>query len=84
MSLSKFDIVFVVRKAIKGQAVVDYLADQPLNNSRLSEFLFLDEDVMVLEPEPCSVELWSWKLYFDGAANSIRNGVGAILVYQKG
>jgi len=50
MSLSKFDIVFMVRKAIKGQAIVDYLADQPLNNSRLSEFLFLDEDVMVLEP----------------------------------
>ena len=27
MLLSEFDIVFVTRKAIKGQAIVDYLAD---------------------------------------------------------
>ena len=27
MLLSKFDIVFVMRKAIKGQAIADYLAD---------------------------------------------------------
>ena len=27
MLLSKFDIVFVIRKAIKGQAIANYLAD---------------------------------------------------------
>ena len=27
MLLSEFDIVFVTRKAIKGQAIADYLAD---------------------------------------------------------
>ena len=27
--LSKFDILFVARKAIKGQAIADYLADYP-------------------------------------------------------
>ena len=32
MLLSKFDIVFVVRMAIKGQAIVDYLANQLLND----------------------------------------------------
>ena len=32
MLLSKFDIVFVVWMAIKGQAIVDYLANQPLND----------------------------------------------------
>jgi len=39
---------------------------------------------MVLEPEPNSVEPWHWKLYFDEAANSTRNGVGAVLVSLKG
>ena len=39
---------------------------------------------MALEPEPNSVESWCWKLYFDGAANSTRNGVGAVLVSPKG
>jgi len=70
MLLSKFDIVFVTRKAIKGQAIADYLADQPMNDPELSESLFPDEDVMALELEPDIVEPWRWRLYFDGAANS--------------
>ena len=32
MLLSKFDIVFVIRKAIKGQAIANYLVDQSLND----------------------------------------------------
>ena len=84
MLLSEFDIVFVTRKAIKGQAIADYLADQPLNDPELSESLFPNEDVMALELEPDSVNAWRWKLYFDGATNSTGNGVGAILVSPKG
>jgi len=30
--LSKFDIVYVTQKAIKGSALVDYLAQQPIND----------------------------------------------------
>ena len=71
MLLSKFDIA-------------NYLADQPLNDPELLESLFPDEDVMALEPEPDSVALWHWKLYFDGATNFTRNGVGAVLVSPKG
>ena len=84
MLLSKFDIAFVVRKAIKGQAKADYLTDQPLNDSDFSESLFPDEDVVAIEPEPNNVELWHWKLYFDGATNSIGNRMGAFLVSSKG
>ena len=50
MLLSKFDIAFVVRKVIKGQAKADYLTDQPLNDPDFSESLFLDEDVVAIEP----------------------------------
>ena len=84
MLLFEFDIVFVTRKAIKGQAIVDYLTDQPLNDPELSKSLFLDEDVMALKPEPENVEPWRWKLYFDGAANYTGNGVGAVLASPKG
>ncbi|XP_050267844.1 uncharacterized protein LOC126712529 [Quercus robur] len=84
MLLSEFDIVFMTRKVIKGQAIADYLADQLLNDPELSKSLFLNEDVMALELEPNSVEPWRWKLYFDGAANSIGSGVGAVLVFPKG
>uniref|UniRef100_A0A2N9HHR4 Uncharacterized protein n=1 Tax=Fagus sylvatica TaxID=28930 RepID=A0A2N9HHR4_FAGSY len=55
--LSKFDILFVARKAIKGQAIADYLADYPSEQ---------------------------WKLYFDGAANAVGSGIGAVLVSPKG
>ena len=84
MLLSEFNIVFVTGKAIKGQAIADYLANQPLNDPKLSESLFLDEDVMALKPELDSVEPWHWKLYFDEAANCTKNGMGAILVSPKG
>ena len=50
----------------------------------MSESLFLDEDVMALELELDNGELWYWKLYFDGATNSTRNGVRAVLVSPKG
>ena len=50
MLLSEFDIVFVVRKAIKGQAKTDYLVYQPLKDPVFLEFLFPDEDVLAIEP----------------------------------
>ena len=84
MLLSEFNLVFVTRKDIKGQAIADYLAGQLLNNLEFSESLFPDEDVLAIEPEPRNVEPWRWKVYFDGAANSTGNGVGAVLVFPKG
>ena len=84
MLLSELDIMFVVRKVIKGQAIADYLVDQTLNDLDFIESLFLDEDVLAIEPEPSNVEPWRWKLYFDRVANSTRNGVGAVLVSLKG
>ena len=84
MLLFEFNIIFVVRNVIKGQAIADYLVDQLLNDPEFSESFFSNEDVMVLEPELCDVEPWRWELYFNGAANSIRNGVWAVLVSPKG
>ena len=84
MLLFEFDIVFVTRKAIKGQAIAGYLADQLLNDLELSESIFPNKDVMALEPELDSMEPWHWKLYFERAANSTENGVGAVLVSPKG
>ena len=80
MLLSELDVMFVVRKAIKGQAIADYLVDQPLNDPDFSESLFLDKDVSAIEPEPSNMEPWCWKLYFDRVANSTGNGMGAVLV----
>uniref|UniRef100_A0A2N9IPG5 Uncharacterized protein n=1 Tax=Fagus sylvatica TaxID=28930 RepID=A0A2N9IPG5_FAGSY len=42
--LSEFDILFVARKAIKGQAIADYLADYPSEQLELMDSEFPDED----------------------------------------
>ena len=48
MLLSEFNIVSVVWKAIKGQAIANYLVNQPLNDPDFSKSLFLDEDVLAI------------------------------------
>ena len=84
MLLSEFNIVFMAWKAIKGQAIADYLTDWSLNDLDFSKSLFLVEDVLAIEPKPSNGEPWHWKLYFDGATNNTRNEVKAILVSPKG
>jgi len=43
--LSNFDVVYVIQKAIKGSALADYLAQQPLNDYQPMHPEFLDEDI---------------------------------------
>ena len=72
------------KKTIKGQAIADYLVDQPLNDPKFSKSLFLNEDVLAIEPKTSNMEPWRWKIYFDGVASTTGNGVGAVLVSLKG
>uniref|UniRef100_A0A2N9G1N4 RNase H type-1 domain-containing protein n=1 Tax=Fagus sylvatica TaxID=28930 RepID=A0A2N9G1N4_FAGSY len=78
--LSEFDILFVARKAIKGQAIADYLADYPSEQLELMDSEFPNEDIMTVDEDNHG----RWKLYFDGAANSVGSGIGAVLVSPKG
>uniref|UniRef100_A0A2N9HA06 Uncharacterized protein n=1 Tax=Fagus sylvatica TaxID=28930 RepID=A0A2N9HA06_FAGSY len=68
------------RKAIKGQAIADYLADYPSDQLELMDSEFPDEDVMTVDEDNHG----RWKLYFDGAANAVGSGIGAVLVSPKG
>uniref|UniRef100_A0A2N9FKE8 Integrase catalytic domain-containing protein n=1 Tax=Fagus sylvatica TaxID=28930 RepID=A0A2N9FKE8_FAGSY len=66
--LSEFDILFVARKAIKGQAIADYLADYPSEQLELMDSEFPDEDVMAVdEDNHCR-----WKLYFRWSSKRCR------------
>jgi ribonuclease HI len=78
--LSEFDILFVARKAIKGQAIADYLADYPSEQLELMDSEFPDENVMTVDEDNHG----RWKLYFDGAANFVGSGIGTVLVSPKG
>ena len=75
--LSEFEINFVPQKAIKGQALTDFLAENPIpDDMELREGL-PDEEVF-------TVDTSSWQLYFDGATRNSGAGAGIVFVTPSG
>ena len=72
--LTEFDIHYVTQKSIRGSIVVDHLASLPVSNGRTIDDDFLDEDVAAV------TSLLGWRMYFDGAANHSRYGIGVLLI----
>ena len=71
--LQSYDIVYVPQKAVKGQALADFLADHPAPSDWKFIDDFPDEDVFYIEMLP------PWTMFFDGAAR--RDGAGAGVVF---
>ncbi|XP_052876220.1 uncharacterized protein LOC128282042 [Gossypium arboreum] len=70
--LSKFDIIYVNQKAVKGSAIVDFLANRALEDYEPLNFDFPNEDLMyVITTEEGDPEELPWKLNFDGASNIV-------------
>ncbi|XP_020695005.1 uncharacterized protein LOC110108627 [Dendrobium catenatum] len=64
--LLQFDIIYMSQKAVKGQALADFLAAHPIPvDSPLNDDL-PDEQIMQVEEENKSQ---SWEMYFDGASS---------------
>jgi len=79
--LSKFNIVYVTQKAIKGRALADYLAQQPINDYQPMHLEFSDEDIMTLfEEEVEDDDRDKWILWFDDTSNTLGHGVWAVLL----
>ena len=49
MLLAEYDIVFMTRKAVKGNAIADHLADHAMKNYEPLNFDLPNEDVIVIE-----------------------------------
>ena len=67
----------MAKKVIKGRAVEDFLAQNPVNNQQEWELEFLDEHLG-------AIEIQTWTMYFDGVVNSRGVGIGVILILPKG
>ena len=78
MLLSEFDIQYVDRKAIKGQAIIDYLVDAPLVDAYPLVMELPNEHICLIEEKP------PWQLYFDGSYTSHGSRVGILLVTPQG
>ena len=74
--LAKFDLKYVARKTVKGSVMSNFCVENPIEGKDGKED-FLDEDIL-------DVELGTWKMYFDGAANHYGNGIGVLLITHEG
>ena len=73
MELSKFDIKYTSKAAIKGQVVSDFVA----------EFTEPDAEVRrMMEGE--QVNKFQWKLHVDGSSNTHGSGAGIVITTSKG
>ena len=74
--LAKFNLKYVARKMIKGSAVSDFCAENPIEGDDGKED-FPDDDIL-------DIELRAWKMYFDEATNQYGNGIGVLLITPDG
>ncbi|XP_070055880.1 uncharacterized protein [Nicotiana tomentosiformis] len=73
--LSEFDIVYVTQKAVKGQALADNLAENPVGGEyEQLKIYFLYEEVSFVG-EDISEAYDRWRMFFDGAANFKGGGI---------
>jgi hypothetical protein len=71
LSLVEFNLVYVPQKAVKRQALADFLADHPCTD--VTDF----NESLVLEVTP-------WKLFFDGSKSEQGVGIGVVLESPMG
>ena len=82
--LSQYDIIFIPQKAVKGQALAEFLAAHPVpEHSKLHE----DIPDEVFESNTTSEEE-VWQMFFDGASRigpkgKIIAGVGVVFISHK-
>jgi ribonuclease HI len=76
--LAEYDIVYMTRKAVKGSAIADHLADNAMEDYEPLDFDFLDENVLSVEEEEGKTDWWT--MFFDGAVNVYGNGAGAVII----
>ncbi|PKI42789.1 hypothetical protein CRG98_036823 [Punica granatum] len=72
--LTEYDIEYVSRTLVKGQAIADHLAEFPIEDSTPINPDFPDEGILQVDGEE---EKPGWKMYFDGAVNSTGSDIGA-------
>ncbi|KAK2989997.1 hypothetical protein RJ640_009735 [Escallonia rubra] len=69
LALIKYSLTYVPQKAVKGQALADFLANHPCNNP--------EDGVIYVGIDP-------WRMTFDGSKTSQGVGAGIVLISPDG
>ncbi|XP_017237355.1 uncharacterized protein LOC108210538 [Daucus carota subsp. sativus] len=80
VELSQFAINFSPRKAIKAQALVDFITECSFSESK--EEVLQEENTPVQEEEELRSK--QWKLFVDGSSTKARSGAGVVLISPEG
>ena len=76
--LTEFDIQYVTQKLIKGIIFANHLASLLVSGDRLIDDDFPDKKFVSV------TSIAGWLLYFDGAVNQSRFGIGILLISPQG
>jgi len=74
--LAEFDWKYVARKTIKGSVVLDFCAENPIEEENGKED-FPNKDILY-------IKLRAWKMYFDEVVNQYGNGIGVFVITPDG
>lgn len=75
--ISEFDVQSVSQKSIKGQAIVDLLANNSTKTRNEDKQDLSDNRILTMKEE-------TWTMFFDGAINLFGSGTSAILISPNG
>jgi len=76
--LAEYDIVYMTRKAMKGSAITDHLADNAVEDYEPLDFDFPDAKVLSIEEEEGKINWWT--MFFVGVVNVYGNGASAVII----
>ncbi|XP_070020276.1 uncharacterized protein [Nicotiana sylvestris] len=82
--LSEFDIIYVTQKAVKGQVLIDHLAENHVDGEYEPLKMYFPDEEVSFVGEDITETYDGWRMFFGGAANFKRVGIGAVLVSEIG
>ncbi|XP_070056974.1 uncharacterized protein [Nicotiana tomentosiformis] len=81
--LNEFDIVYVTEKAIKGQALPDHNAENPVDGDYEPLTTYFPDEEVLFAGEDTVESYLGWGMFFDGVANFKGVEIGAVLILES-
>ncbi|XP_070045432.1 uncharacterized protein [Nicotiana tomentosiformis] len=82
--LSEFDIVYINKKTIKGQALDDHLVENLVDKDYEPLTTYFPNEEVLFTGEDITKSYPGWRMFFDGATNFEGVGIGAVLISESG
>ncbi|XP_070057492.1 uncharacterized protein [Nicotiana tomentosiformis] len=82
--LSEFHIVYVIQKAVKGQALADHLEENPVDGEYEPLKMYFPDEEMSFVGEDITKAYDGWRMFLDRATNFKGVGIKVVLVSETG